>query len=62
MWDRKRQVVWLVVGLAFGTFFLYPVARDESGQTDWSFFAQLELLLLAVMTVMLYVYSRRGSG
>ena len=29
MWDRKRQIIWLAVGLLFGTFSLYPVARDD---------------------------------
>ena len=59
MWDRKRQIVWLVVGLAFGSFFLYPLAHDDAGQTDWSYFAQLELLLLVVMLVMFFIYGRR---
>ena len=61
MWDTKRQVIWLTVGFAFGTFFLYPLARDEAGRTDWAYFAQLELLLLVVVAVMFYIYSRRKS-
>ena len=48
MWDTKRQIIWLTTGLAFGTVFLYPLARDEAGQTDWAYFAQLEVLLLVV--------------
>jgi hypothetical protein len=59
MWDTKRQIIWLVTGVLLGTFFLYPLARDEVGVTDWSYFAQLELLLLAVIGVMFYVYSRK---
>jgi hypothetical protein len=59
MWDTKRQIIWLSTGVVLGTFFLYPQARDEMGQTDWSYFAQLELLLLAVIGVMFYIYSRK---
>ncbi|HEV2862639.1 MAG TPA: hypothetical protein VGX48_16615 [Pyrinomonadaceae bacterium] len=60
MWDRKRQLIWLGVGLLFGSFFLYPLARDEGGQTDWQYFIQLETLLVIVIAVMFYVYSRKG--
>jgi hypothetical protein len=59
MWDTKRQIIWLATGVVLGTFFLYPQARDELGVTDWSYFAQLELLLLAVIGVMFYIYSRK---
>ena len=59
MWDTKRQIIWLVTGVLLGTFFLYPLARDEVGVTDWSYFAQLELLLVIVIGVMFYVYSRK---
>jgi len=60
VWDAKRQFIWLAVGLAFGSLFLYPLARDDSGAADWAYFAQLELLLVAVMAVMFYLYGRRG--
>jgi hypothetical protein len=59
MWDRKRQIIWLGTGLLFGSFFLYPLARDDAGQTDWQYFLQLETLLLVVVGVMFYVYSRK---
>jgi hypothetical protein len=59
VWDTKRQIIWLATGVILGTFFLYPQARDEMGVTDWSYFAQLELLLLAVIGVMFYIYSRK---
>ena len=48
MWDRKRQLIWLGVGLLFGTFSLYPLAVDDSGRTDWQYFLQLEALLVLV--------------
>jgi hypothetical protein len=59
VWDTKRQIIWLTTGVLLGTFFLYPLARDEFGATDWPYFALLELLLLAVIGVMFYVYSRK---
>lgn len=59
MWDRKRQITWLAVGLIFGTFSLYPLARDEAGRTDWQYFLQLETLLVIVIAVMFFIYSRK---
>ena len=59
MWDRKRQLVWLGVGLIFGTFALYPLAVDDAGRTDWQYFLQLEALLVLVICVMFYIYSRK---
>jgi high-affinity Fe2+/Pb2+ permease len=61
MWDRKRQIIWLATGLLFGTFFLYPLAVDETtGRLDLTYFLQLEALLLLVICVMFYVYGRKG--
>ena len=59
MWDRKRQIIWLTVGFAGGTFFLYPIARDDAGHFDLQYFLQLETLLLVIIGVMFYVYSRK---
>ena len=59
MWDWKRQLVWLGAGLAFGTFSLYPLALDDAGRLDWSYFLQLETLLILVICVMFYIYGRR---
>lgn len=61
MWDTKRQIIWLAAAVTLGTFFIYPLARDEDGRTDWSYFAQLEVLLLVVIAVMFYVYSRKAD-
>ena len=60
MWDRKRQLIWLLTGLVFGTFFLAPLAREESGRFDWPYFLQLEALLVIVIAVMFFVYSRKN--
>ena len=60
MWDRKRQIIWLAVGLLFGTFSLYPIARDDAGRFDLQYFLQLEVLLILVICVMFYVYGRKA--
>jgi hypothetical protein len=62
MWDRKRQIIWLTVGVLFGTFSLYPIARDDAGRFDLQYFLQLETLLLIIIAVMFYIYGRKGGG
>lgn len=59
MWDIKRQIIWLAAGLIFGSFVLYNEAHDEAGRFDPSYFAQLEMLLLIIIAVMFYLYSRQ---
>ena len=59
MWDRKRQAIWLAAGLALGSFWLYPLARDDAGRFDLQYFLQLEVLLILVICVMFYVYGRK---
>lgn len=60
MWDRKRQMIWLACALIFGTFFIYPLARDESGVFDPQYFIQLEALLILIIAVMFYIYGRKS--
>ena len=60
MWDRKRQIIWFAGGLRFGTFSLYPIARDDAGRFDLQYFLQLETLLFIIICVMFFIYSRRG--
>lgn len=59
MWDTKRQIIWLATGIITGTFFLYPLGYDEAGRFDWTYFTQLEAMLLLIVTVMFYIYSRK---
>ena len=59
MWDRKRQIIWLAGGLLFGTFSLYPIARDDAGRFDPQYFLQLETLLFIIICVMFFIYSRK---
>jgi hypothetical protein len=61
MWDLKRQIIWLVGGLSFGTFIVYLDAHDESGQFDRSVFIFWELILLVIILTLFYLYSRKKS-
>jgi cell division protein FtsW (lipid II flippase) len=59
MWDTKRQIIWLGVGLFVGTFFVYSAAFDEDRRFDRHLFIFMEMLILIIMTVMFYIYSRK---
>ncbi len=59
MWDTKRQIIWLSTAVIFGTLVVYQNARDEAEGFDPAYFAQLEIILLIVIGVMFYLYSRK---
>ncbi len=59
MWDRKRQIIWLGGGLLFGTFWLSQIARDDAGRFSLQLFLQLETVLLIIIGVMFFIYSRK---
>jgi len=61
MWDTKRQVIWLVAGITFGTIIVYKDAHDETGRFDRSEFTFWELILLAIILTLFYVYSRKKT-
>jgi hypothetical protein len=61
MWDTKRQIIWLVVGISFGTFFVYNDAKDEFGRFQPSFFVFLEVILLAIILTLFWLYSRKKT-
>jgi hypothetical protein len=58
-WDAKRQFIWLATGIGVGTVIVYLDAHDDNGNFVPSFFIFMELLLLAIISVMFYVYSRK---
>jgi hypothetical protein len=60
-WDAKRQFIWLATGIGAGTVIVYLDAHDDNGVFVPSFFIFMELLLLAIISVMFYVYSRKKS-
>ena len=59
MWDSKRQFIWLAAGLALGTFVAYQDAHDEDGTFVPRFFVFMETLVLGIITLLFYVYSRK---
>jgi hypothetical protein len=60
VWDTKRQIIWLSTAVIFGTFVVYQHARDEAEGFDPAYFALLEVILLIVIAVMFYFYSRKN--
>ncbi|HEY0078346.1 MAG TPA: hypothetical protein VGB73_06840 [Pyrinomonadaceae bacterium] len=60
MWDTKRQIIWLACGLAFGTFVVYQQSMDEDGRVGLKYFFILETILLIIIAVMFYIYSRKS--
>lgn len=61
MWDTKRQIIWLVAGLSFGTFIVYMDARDEFGRFDATVFVFWEIILLVIIATLFYFYSRKKT-
>ena len=58
-WDTKRQFIWLAAGIALGTFVAYQDAHDEGGVFVPRFFVFMESLVLIIIAVLFYVYSRK---
>jgi cell division protein FtsW (lipid II flippase) len=61
MWDTKRQIIWLVAGISFGTFIVYQDARDEFGRFDGTVFVFWEIVLLVIIATLFYLYSRKKN-
>lgn len=61
MWDTKRQIIWLVAGMSFGTFIVYSNARDEFGRFDPTVFVFWEIILLVIVVVLFFIYSRKKT-
>ena len=59
MWDTKRQIVWLAAGISFGTWIVYVDSRDDMGKFDPEVFVFWELVLLAIIGALFYLYSRK---
>ncbi len=58
MWDAKRQFVWLAAGVILGTFVAYSDAHDEDGTFVPRFFVFMESLVLGIIALLFYLYSR----
>jgi cell division protein FtsW (lipid II flippase) len=61
MWDTKRQIIWLIAGISFGTFIVYQDAKDEFGRFDGTVFVFWEIILLAIIASLFYLYSRKKN-
>ena len=60
MWDKKRQLIWIVGGVLMGTFVAYTNAFTDDKEFSFSFFMFMEALILVIMGVLFYFYSKRG--
>ncbi len=58
MWDRKRQLIWIIGGLVMGTYVAYSNSFLDDGTFVLSFFVFMEMLILLIMTGLFYWYSR----
>ncbi|HEY7785259.1 MAG TPA: hypothetical protein VIB00_11055 [Pyrinomonadaceae bacterium] len=58
-WDTKRKIIWLVAGLIMGTFVAFSNAHDEDGTFVPRFFVFMETLILIIIGVLFFIYSRQ---
>ncbi len=61
MWDTKRQIIWLIVGISFGTFIIYNDSKDEFGRVEARVFVFWEIVLLAIVLTLFWLYSRKKT-
>jgi hypothetical protein len=60
VWDKKRQLIWIVGGVLMGTFVAYSNAFTDDGEFSIKFFLFMEMLILLIMGGLFYVYSRKS--
>ena len=58
MWDKKRQLVWVIGGIVVGTYVAYSDSFLDDGTFVPSFFIFMEVLVLLIMAGLFYFYSR----
>lgn len=61
MWDRKRQIIWIVGGLVIGTYVAYSDSFLDDGTFVPRFFIFMEALVVLIMAGLFYLYSRKKS-
>ena len=59
MWDKKRQLIWVIGGLVIGTYVAFSDSFLDDGTFVPRFFIFMECLVLLIMGGLFYVYSRR---
>jgi len=60
VWDKKRQLIWIVGGVLMGTFVAYTNAFTDDGVFSFSFFMFRETLIILIMGLLFSFYSRKG--
>jgi hypothetical protein len=61
VWDRKRQIVWILGGLIIGTYVAYSDSFLDDGTFVPRFFIFMEALVVIIMAGLFYLYSRKKS-
>jgi cytochrome bd-type quinol oxidase subunit 1 len=59
VWDRKRQLIWVIGGLLMGTYVAYFNSITDEGDFVLSFFIFMEVLIVLIMAGLFYLYSKR---
>lgn len=59
MWDRKRQLIWIIGGLIVGTYVAYSDSFLDDGTFVPRFFIFMEALVVLIMAGLFYLYSRK---
>lgn len=59
MWDKKRQLIWVIGGILIGTYVAYSDSFLDDGTFVLSFFIFMETLVVLIMAGLFYLYSRR---
>jgi len=59
VWDRKRQIIWVLGGLIVGTYIAYSDSLLDDGTFVLKFFVFMEVMVLLIMAGLFYLYSRR---
>jgi hypothetical protein len=59
VWDKKRQVIWVIGGVLMGTYVAYSNSFLDDGTFVLSFFVFMETMILLIMCGLFYLYSRR---
>ena len=60
MWDKKRQLIWIIGGVVMGTYVAYSNSFTDDDHTfSLKFFIFMECLILLIMAGLFHFYSRR---
>jgi len=62
VWDKKRQLIWILGGLIIGTWVAFSDSKDEDGNFGVRFFIFMETLVLLIMGGLFYLYSRKKGS